>query len=760
MSEEPSETSRADRRRVAGVWLAVGSAPAAMVAASWYVVFRNGGLPRWGDMSNHAAIGEWMATLPWWEWSGWSDWILGGKAVGVTYPPLSHLWIRFTHAGHGQMAAVALGLLVVLPWGALRLSRAMGYGPSAQRAALAVALVLPTLAHKMYWEFSGFHVWAGFGSWPDMLAAVSGLWSAAWATRCRRPVACGVVIGLAVLMNLTVVPGTVVVCAVLLVTSGASLGQGLRWVATAGTACTVVCAWWLVPFVAGLDRFTTWSVPLADTYVRDTWSAIVVVVVVMGAAWAARCGLVGSCRLAGAAAAGLAVAVSGDLLGFGHATARWLTLPLLVAAVASAPLAVSGMDRDSPRWGRGAPRRLRPAWMLLGAASAVIVSLVMTKLWMLPLAVWMLLWPCRPRVWGSALAWTAVLLFGSLIPVLSYSGLNDEPDLLQQVTDAGGDEGMVYLDRTYDVVAGGTSALCGWDHYPWDVAKSSRGRIRPLYGMHGPYRESSPSFEFLNAEFYLRLGLFAPGKERPHWSEAWRDVGRPDLYNRAVAAAMGARWYAQCDENGVISVSDLPGVMAVGTVVAPYEDEESWHSAAVEWWISVAMDAATDSMPVPVLRSFSGSNTIYSPDRAATGVSMHSEQDTLVVTAEQSGWAWLRVPWDLYWQSEADIPVLKGGPGHLVVWVEPGVNILRWAVPRSVDLAAGSFTAFAVLMLAILVMLNRRRGFDVDTQRRTLAANALEVFADTVDSWCDAAARRMRRSEATEPQGATEPPRC
>ena len=90
---------------------------------------------------------------------------------------MSHLWIRFTHPGHRvtvRWPAVAMGLLVVLPWGALRLSRALGYAPRAQRAALAAALVVPTLVHgSMYYEFSGFHSAEGFGSWPAMFAAVS-----------------------------------------------------------------------------------------------------------------------------------------------------------------------------------------------------------------------------------------------------------------------------------------------------------------------------------------------------------------------------------------------------------------------------------------------------------------------------------------------------------------------------------------------------------------------------------------------------------
>ena len=102
--------------RLAAVWLGAGSAVAAMVAVSWYVVARNGNAPG-GDMIGHAAAAEWLRTLPWWEWRGWSDWFYGGQAIGVNYPPLGHAWMRFTDPVHGQMAAVAVGLLVLLPWG-------------------------------------------------------------------------------------------------------------------------------------------------------------------------------------------------------------------------------------------------------------------------------------------------------------------------------------------------------------------------------------------------------------------------------------------------------------------------------------------------------------------------------------------------------------------------------------------------------------------------------------------------------------------
>ena len=50
-------------------------------------------------MIGHAAAAEWLKTLPWWDWRGWSDWFYGGQAIGVNYPPLGHAWMRFTHPG-------------------------------------------------------------------------------------------------------------------------------------------------------------------------------------------------------------------------------------------------------------------------------------------------------------------------------------------------------------------------------------------------------------------------------------------------------------------------------------------------------------------------------------------------------------------------------------------------------------------------------------------------------------------------------------
>lgn len=51
--------------------------------------------------------------------------------------------------------------------------------------------------------------------------------------------------------------------------------------------------------------------------------------------------------------------------------------------------------------------------------------------------------------------------------------------------------------------------------------------------------------------------------------------------------------------------------------------------------------------------------------------------------------------------------VLKGGSGHIVVWVDEGQNNFGWWVPREVDIAAIATTA-AAAALALLIATRRR----------------------------------------------------
>ena len=716
-----------------------------MVAVSWYVVVANGSQAPDGDMIGHAAAAEWLRTLPWWDWRGWSDWFYGGQAIGVNYPPLGHAWMRFTHPVHGQMAAVALGLLVLLPWGALRLARAVGCAPRAQRAAVAAVLVLAAASRNMHWVLSGFHLQPTFfGSWPAMLATICGLFAAAWAACCRRPVACGVVAGIAALLNATVMPGVVVVCAALLVTSRASFGRAVRWAATAGAAAVAVCAWWLVPFLAGWGRLVRWEVPLSDAWnFGGAWQATILAVVGVSAFWAARRGVGPARRLALAAGAGLLATVLADLFGYLRSE-RWLELPILVAAVAGAGL-IAAESR------RGSLRPVRPAWSVLGVAF-VLVFVVVTRRWeVLPLTAWLLWMPRHAWARPGALAWTVVLLW-----VPPWNQISDpappEPrpvTPLEAAAAHGGPraEGLVYTDSLYNTRSG-DERPCAWG-YPWLTTMGTGGRIRPLFGL---YRETSATAEFLSAEFELHAGSVREfGGRRPHWFNAWQGGGNPSLDRPAGAEALGARWYASCDADGNVSVTELPTVTASGVTVAPHPNDQAWHRAAVEWWVSIAsgyptsFGLAPESKQVPILSPTGSASRAQPMDQAAAGVSLHTGQDSLTVRAESAGWAWLRVPWDPDWHSVGDTPVRKGGPGHLVVWADRGSTELRWSVPRSVDAASVAVTTVAVLAVLVLAAVNRRRGFPTEPDRPGPVADSLGVFADTVDGWAHSAARQTRR---------------
>ncbi len=733
------EDVRTQRRRLAAVWLGAGSALAAMVGAGWYVVARDGEAPG-GDMIGHAAAAEWLRTLPWWDWRGWSDWFYGGQAIGVNYPPLGHAWMRFTDPVHGQMAAVAVGLLVLLPWGALRLARAAGYGPRAQRAAVGAVLVLAAASGNMWWVLSGFHlVSTFFGSWPAMLALVVGLHAAAWAARCERPLACGVVAGIALLFNATVVPGIAAVGAVLLATSGASFRQATRWAATALSSSLAVSAWWLVPFLAGWTRLVRFEVPLSEAWKSvGQWGVAVLAVVGVAAAWAARGGSGPSRRLALSALAGLLATVAADLFGYLRPE-RWMQFPVLVAALGAAGFLLAGSRSR-------ALKPVRPAWAVLGAAFLIVFVVITLRLEALPLGLWLMWRPRRSWAWGTALAWACVLIWGLIQTPATGEAPRATPLAVAAAHGGTAGEGLVYTDNLYHYDERYLE-VCKWGN-PWRTTAETGGRIRPLFGI---YKETSAVTEFLFSEIGLHGDYYRmSGARRPHWFEAWDSAGRPTLDTRATAEALGARWYAACNAHGVPTVTELPGITATGVLVNPSPDESSWHRSAVEWWISIS--AENDDRPFGLMPQaatvparWAGEARDHPPGQAAGGVALHTAQDRITVTAETAGWAWLRIPWDPYWQAATGAPLLKGGPGHLIAWVDEGTTELRWEVPSAVDTAAAAVTGAALLAVAVLWTVNRRRGWPTDPGRPRPAASAIEVFADTVDGWVRTATRGVRR---------------
>ena len=730
------EDASTQRRRLAAVWLAAGSAVAFMVGMAWYNIVRAGGLPPGSDLVGHAAAAEWLRTLPWWDWRGWSDWFYGGQAIGVNYPPLSHAWMRFTHPVHGQMAAVALGLLVLLPLGALRLARAVGYPPRLQRIAVGAVLVLATVSGAVFAFLPGFDSWATFfGSWPAMLAVVTGLFTAAWAACCHRPIAAGAVAGVALLCNSTMIPGWIVIWAILLATSGASFRQATRWAFTTGATALVISAWWVVPFLASWDRLVPWKVPL---YWHWLWSLHPIVLTVwgLGAAWAARHSGPAR-RLAGSAAMGLGATLLVDWLGWLRPE-RWAGPALLIAAISCAGLASS--RRLYPTSGH-----LRPVWKLHALLGIIVVAVFVRWIEILPIAAGLFLLPVRSWAWIGGLAWTFTLYWGGLWGPDSNVLPTASSPLGVAVQGNLSSEGSVYFDSLN--LAHSMYNDCTWNH-PWEITKSTEGRVRPLSGV---YRETSSTLEFISSKFLIGTGFYGVGyPNRSHWLEAWQTAGTPQLGESAAAEALGARWYASCDENGVFSVIDLAGITASGVTVAFYPSEDSWHRAAARWWISISAGFQAEPElwePVPIWSETSVPGRPAS--QAASGVVLRSDGDRLTIGARAPGWAWLRVPWDPFWGSPSDTAVHKGGPGQLVVWVPEGGTELVWRVPAAVDTAAAVVTAAAGVLVLIMTVTNRHQDQERDLDRPRPVRAAVDLYADTVDEWLRTASRRARREPNT-----------
>ena len=279
----------------------------------------------------------------------------------------------------------------------------------------------------------------------------------------------------------------------------------------------------------------------------------------------------------------------------------------------------------------------------------------------LPLIAWMAWRPSRVWAWAGALAWSAILLF---VPFWRVIGdpVPSQPLPAMEAVGAGG-EGLVYLSPFHQTEAGNW-APCNWGRYPWETHHPDRGADPPA-GRAVPGDQSGPRSFLLTAGF----DVFGP---RPHWESEWQAAGLPDWSSWAQATpgragALGARWLVSCDPGGDARAVDRPGTPpATGAVLQAHPSEQEWHRAAVRWWLTLDDPPAGDRpWVIPAhLEEGVGARPL---GQAARGVRLEAAEDTLTVVAEQPGWAWLRVPWDPWWAS-GDTPVLKGGPGHLVVW--------------------------------------------------------------------------------------------
>ena len=597
-------------------------------------------------------------------------------------------------------------------------------------------LVLVAASGGMYWVLSGFQpIPTFYGSWPAMLATVIGMFSAAHAAKGKSPVTAGVILGVAGLFNATVIPGVVAVCVALLISSGLAFGQALRWCATSASAALAVSAWWLVPFATSWERLVRWEVPLSTALSSwHPWQPAAMAVIGVAAAWAARVGAGPARCLALASLAGLGATLLADLFGYLRPE-RWLELPVLVAAMAAGGLAA--------RLGSLAVLPARPAWAVVASAGLIVFAVVTLRFEVLPLAVWLMWRPQPVWAWAGALAWAAVLLW---VPVpLWFLNPPDAPpvsplEAAVAQTEAD-DDGLVYVESRWDTKHG-AAGPCQWGN-PWGAAADTDGRIRPLWGL---YRETSSAAEFLDA---LEVDHFSHlARERPHWFEVGQVVDRQPSANRSAASALGARWYVTCDIDGSASVAELAAPLVSGVTIAPHVRDEQWHRSAVEWWMQIASDSdpevVASQLDVPTHSAGDTAEARAQRHQAASDLALHTAPDRLTVTAATAGWAWIRVPWDPYWQADNGGPVHKGGPGHLVVWADEGTTELRWQVPGAMDATAAGVSGLAMLSVAVLSVINRRRGWYSDPDRRRPAAYALSVFADTVDGWWHAAARNAR----------------
>ena len=448
--------------------------------------------------------------------------------------------------------------------------------------------------------------------------------SPGFAARCDRPTVAGVLAGLAVLLNASVVPGIAVVSAVLVLSSGATRSQIIRWVATAGTSAMAVCAWWLVPFLAGSSRLVRFQVTLSEAWTAGgEWQLAVLAALTVAAVWASQHGGRASQRLGMAAAVALVVTILADLFGYLRSE-RWLELPILVAAVAVAAA-------TNPESRHGSTRLMRPSFSVIVALVAVLMVPTLGRWEFLPLAVWAL-WGLRPSIWawGGVLAWSLVLLW---IPFWSLIRNPPQPpaessSIMESVTAQSGPDadGTVYFDQWYTTNAG-DAAPCTWIH-PWAVTARSEGRIRTLQGL---YREASVAAEFTDAETALRAGHWLNGPVPTGMTLGARGVRcRWTVPQPPKPSGLAGTW--ECDADDTFTVSEGPDIRAEGAKIVAYPDEDSWHKAAVEWWVAVASESAPlrpgGTPEIPVLwPGAEDEGTAAQLDRAAQGVTMRTEQD-------------------------------------------------------------------------------------------------------------------------------------
>ena len=163
---------------------------------------------------------------------------------------------------------------------------------------------------------------------------------------------------------------------------------------------------------------------------------------------------------------------------------------------------------------------------MLGLALLLVFVVITLRLEVLPLAVWLFVWPRRGWAFAGALAWACILLWvplwGQIRNPVPPEPLPPAPLEVAAAQGASGAAGLVYLDKLYNTASGNVRALRVGS--PLAYHDGDR-RVRPP--LSGLYRETSPAAEFLHAEVRTCVShgfrFVRPGP-RPHWYEAWQDV--------------------------------------------------------------------------------------------------------------------------------------------------------------------------------------------------------------------------------------------
>ena len=688
-----------------------------------------------GDVASHAAYSEWLRTLPWWDWRGWSDWFYGGRAVGVHYPPLMHAIGRYTHPVWGQLAMTALGMLWLLPWAMIRLARAVGMDRRAQLAAMAFMLVVVPVSGYLSMLIHGLHVAKYFGLGPSMMAVCLGMLAAGDAAVCRKPLTAGLLLALGALFNIASMMGVLVVIMVLLGSSGADWKQACRWLTTAGTMSLTITSWWIVPFLAGSTRLADWRPLLSDDLSKELHPALYLflAIVLIVAVESVKKGDQGVRRMALASAVTGVGSVVLDVFGFHYADR--LLMPALLAALVSGAWLIARLASHQAHPGRSP----RPSVLLIGGCITICALVIVPRLEILPAIVWLMRGaPKTLRALSALLSMTFVFLSMSVIGVLTWQPtFSVTPQA--QAADATGDEtGVLMFDELSDEGQGRCSAI-----FPGILLSWTHGRVKPLT-MYGQFARPTEFVRGVDPQ----LRLYQYSDERSRWTEAISAKGEYEVDPARMATLLGATWLAQCDPDLVLV--GLPVSRVSGHSIEVLASDDEWHRAAVKWWVDVTAEGAeVDVGAVPVFSSQTPYDTRhYPPGTSAQGTALQEGPDRLVISAVGPGWAWVRVTWDPWWTASTGAPVLKGGPGHIVVWAEQGVTELTWDVPTEVDGAAAALTGVAAASTAALAVVNRRQGFRLDANRKTPAADAVRVFYDTVDEWMDGLLRRTRKPDS------------